>query len=145
MNRTSEPPLIGADSPDVVSVDAETEVQDWQEASGVARIWVWVVPIVVVHLALIYPLARSAFDFELPGYLHADKVAAWLWVNGAAIGLGVWLWKKGRVPVAAGKWIRGRRARWFILIWLGTSLAWFLLPAMLSDAWEMLSTRLPSW
>jgi hypothetical protein len=98
----------------------------------------WAVPVAMVHLALIYAVASSAFNFRLPGYLHADKVLAWLWVNGAAIGVGAWFWKKGRVPVAAGKWLHGRRARWLILTWLGTSLAWFLLPAVLHDIWRVL-------
>ena len=145
MSTNREPSSIDAPGPDVVSVDEDMEAEDFREASGVARIWLWVVPVVVVHLALIYPLARSAFDFNIPAYLHVDGIAAWLWVNGGAIGLGIWFWKKGRIPIAAGKWLRGRRARSLILFWLGGSLAWFLLPAILNDMWDAFSAWLTVW
>ena len=138
MSSSDEPSLIDATDQEVVGVDRDMEEEDREAASGMARAGMWAVPVAMVHLALIYAVASSAFNFRLPGYLHADHVLAWLWVNGAAIGLAAWFWKKGRVPVAAGKWLHGRRARWLILTWLGASLAWFLLPAVLHDIWRML-------
>lgn len=145
MSSNSEPPAIDVPKPGIVSIDPEREAEDWEEASGVARIWVWIVPVAMAHLALIYALVSRTFDFKLPAYLHSDLIFAWLWVNGAAVGLGAWFWKKGRIPVAAGKWLHGRRVRWLILIWLGSSLAWFLLPAVLGDGWDMLSALLNDW
>ncbi len=144
-NGKSEPLLKDLEGPDVFTVDAETEARDLRDVSETARIWVWIVPIAVVQLALIYALADSVFDFEIPAYVHVSGIASWLWVNGAAVGLAVWFWKKGRVPIVAGKWLRGRRVRWLILAWLGASLAWFVLPAVLSDAWDMVMTQLSNW
>lgn len=138
----SDPLLDHPEGQDVVTVDAETELRDLRDASGTARIWMWIAPIAVVHLALIYLLARSIFDFEVPAYANFSGVVAWLWVNGAAIGLAAWFWRKDRVPLVAGKWLRGRRSRWLIMAWLGASLAWFVFPTVLSDAWHMLLPRL---
>jgi hypothetical protein len=131
--------------PDIVEVDAITEVEDRQEAVEYARIWVWIVPVAVVHLTLLYSVLRSVVDFRLPAYLQTSQVVAWLWVNGAAVGLGIWFWKKGRFPIAPGKWLRGRRARWLVLVWLVASLAWFLLPAIVGDVWDMLSASARDW
>jgi hypothetical protein len=99
----------------------------------------------VVHIALIYQLARVVFDVQFPAYLHVEQIMGWLWLNGGAIGLGIWFCKKGRVPTAAGRWLHGRRARLLIPIWLGVSLVWFLLPAVLNDGWDALSSWRNDW
>ncbi|HEV2569820.1 hypothetical protein [Sphingomonas sp.] len=96
---------------DIVEVDAVTEAEDRQEAVEYTQNWVWIMPAAVVHAALLYAVLRSVFDFRLHAYLHTSQVIAWLWVNGAAIGLGIWFWKKGRFPIAPGQWLQGRQAR----------------------------------
>ncbi len=145
IDRHSGQADFDSDDDDVVTIDPRIEAEEWQEASGVARLGAYAVPVAVAHLALIYVLARAVFGFELPPFLHSDRMIAWLWVNGAALGLGAWLWSKGRAPIAPGKWLRGIRARWAILIWLASSLAFFLLPAVLGDAWNALSDWLGGW
>jgi len=145
MSSNGEPSLMDDPSRDIVTIDQIAEAEDWDEASGAARIWAWVVPIALVHLAPIYALARWAFDFKLPSGLHGDRILVWLWANGAAIGLGVWFWKKGRIPIAPSKWLLGWRARRLTLMWLGASIAWFVLPAVVKDAWDLLSASLSDW
>jgi hypothetical protein len=93
----------------------------------------------VVHLFLLYVVLRAATGFTLPRFLHADALTASLWVNGAAVALAVWLWRKGRVPVATGKWLTGRRAKVMILSWIALSLLWFLLPGLVRDLLSHLS------
>jgi hypothetical protein len=127
---------------DIIVISASVEDDEWQEASAVARLGAYAVPVAVVHAALLYAFARAVFDFRLPAFLQTDFIVAWLWVNGAAIGLGIWLWRKGRLPIAQGKWLTGKRARWAILTWFGSSLAWFILPAILRDVWTLISSSL---
>lgn len=124
---------------EIETIDEETEGLERDEASAMARLGVYAVPVAIAHLALIYFVMRAAFGFEVPRFLRADMVVAWLWVNGAALALGAWMWRKGRVPVAPGRWLKGRRARLSILLWLGLSLAWFLLPALLGEAGQWLT------
>jgi hypothetical protein len=130
---------------DVLSVDPQVEAEEQREAAVFSRIGVYIAPVVVAHLALLYFFANAVFGFRLPAFLHSDAIVAWLWVNGGAVALGVWLWKKGRVPIGAGKWVRGRRARWAVLLWLGASLACFLLPPLLADAWRALFGEGGEW
>jgi hypothetical protein len=145
MSSDGDVPRSDQGGPDIVEIDAITEAEDRQEAVEYARIWVWIVPVAVMHLALLYSIVRSVFDFRLPAYLHTNQVVAWLWVNGAAISLAIWLWKKGRFPIAPGKWLRGRQARWLILLWLGASLAWFVLPVLIKGAWAFLPPSVNGW
>jgi hypothetical protein len=140
--QTNEP--AGTDEADIVALDPALEVVEREEATIFARLGIYAVPVVVFHLALLYPLARAAFG-ELPRLPHADLVIGWLWVNGGALALGAWLWRRGRIPLGAGKWLSGRRARWSIAAWLGASLAWFLLPALLQDAAKAVSGLFPTW
>jgi hypothetical protein len=130
---------------EVLSLDPDAEREEQDEAHAFARLGGAAVPVAVVHLLLIFLVLQSAFGFELPRVLHADRVIAWLWVNGAGLALGAWLWRKGRVPVGKGQWLRGRRARAGVLLWLGLSLAWFLLPALLGDAWRAVSASAGGW
>lgn len=127
------------------SVDPETERAEDGEARAFARLGGAAVPVAVAHLVLIFVLLKAAFGFELPAFLPAERVVAWLWVNGAAVGLGVWMWRKGRVPLGGGRWLGGRRARMAVLAWLALSLAWVLLPALLGAAWRVISQRAGGW
>jgi hypothetical protein len=131
-----EEPEGGGES---LSLDADAHAAEESEARSFARLGGWAMPVVVAHGALLFLLLQSAWGFQLPAFLHADRVVAWLWVNGAAIGLGLWLWRRGRVPVGGRRWLRGRRARMGVLLWLAASLAWFLLPAIAGDVWRALS------
>ena len=133
-----------ADDAGIIAIDPVLEADDREEATIFARLGVYAVPVVIFHLALLYPLARAAFG-ELPRLPHTDRVIAWFWVNGAALALGAWLWRKGRIPLGAGKWLSGWRARWSIFAWLAASFAWFLLPALLQDAWRAVLGLFPSW
>ena len=130
---------------DIVSLEPHVEAEEEEEATAFARIGVYITPVVVAHLALLYFFAEAVFGFRLPAYLPTGAIVGWLWVNGGAVALCVWLWKKGRVPVGAGKWVRGRRARRAILLWLGASLAWFLLPPLLESAWLALFGDSGDW
>jgi hypothetical protein len=130
---------------DIVAVDADTDADAHREARAFARTAVWAVPIALAHLAVIYLILSAVIGFRLPAFLRSDAVLAWLWVNGAAVGLGVWSWKKGRVPVAAGKWMTGRRAKLAILAWLGLSLAWCLLPNLLGSLWRTVTGFSADW
>jgi hypothetical protein len=130
---------------DIVAVDADTDADAHREAHAFARTAMWAVPVAIAHLAVIYLILSAVTGFRLPAFLRSDALFAWLWVNGAALGLGVWSWKKGRVPVAAGKWMTGRRAKIAILAWLGVSLLWFLLPGLLGDLWRALTSPLGDW
>lgn len=98
-----------------------------------------------MHVYLIYALASAIFDFRISRYWHMDRALGWLWINGLTIGLGIWFWRKGRFPVAANKWLKGREARQVILMWLGGSLAWFMLPEVVDDAWDLISAQLSGW
>jgi hypothetical protein len=119
--------------------------EEREEATGVSRLGVFAVPVALAHVAALWLLARSVFGFSLPAFLHGERVVAWLWVNGGLLGLAVWFWRKGRVPVADGKWLAGTRARGLVLLWLAASLAWFLLPAFLGDLWNALSGLGGGW
>jgi hypothetical protein len=105
----------------------------------------WIAPVVLAHLALVLALVKAATGFHLPDFLHSERVAVWLWVNGGALAIGVWFWRKGRIPVAPRLWLKGRRAREVILLWLGGSLVWFLLPSVLADIWETLVRLGDDW
>jgi len=133
------------DKADVVPVDPRSEALDVEEAHAFARAAVWAVPVAIAHLAVIYLILGAVTGFRLPAFLRSDDLFAWLWINGAAIGMAVWSWKKGRVPIAAGKWMTGRRAKLAILAWLGLSSLWFLLPGLLGDFWRALTTPLGDW
>jgi hypothetical protein len=136
-----DPPL----GPDEMVLSDEVHQTEVEEARETARIGVWIAPVVLAHVALILALVQAATGFRLPDFLHSDRVAVWLWVNGAAIAIGVWFWRKGRVPVSPRLWLKGRRAREYILLWLGGSLAWFLLPSVLADMWEALLSLGGDW
>ena len=140
--QTNDP--IGADEAQIVALDPRLEAEEREEATAFARLGVYAVPVVIFHLALLYPLARAAFG-ELPRLPHANLVIGWFWVNGAALAMGAWLWRKGRIPLGAGKWLSGRRARWSMLAWLGASLGLFLLPALVQDAWRAILDLFRSW
>ena len=128
-------------SDDLVTVDANVEADDLEEARAFAKLGIWAVPIAIVHLFLLYALFRAITGVKLPNFLHADAVVAWLWVNGAAVALGIWLWRAGRVPARPGTWVRGPRAKRLILAWLALSLAWFVLPGLLRGAAQFLSSH----
>jgi hypothetical protein len=130
---------------DIVPVDPHAEALDVEEAHAFAGAAIWAVPVGLAHLAVIYLILSAVTGFKLPAFLRSDAVFAWLWINGAALGLGIWSWKNGRVPVAAGKWMTGRRAKLAILAWLGLSLLWFLLPGLLGDLWRGLTSPLGGW
>lgn len=142
-------PLPTPDEPeqreDIVSVDADADAEAHEEAQAFGRAAMWVVPVALAHLAVIYQILSAVTGFKLAPFLRSSDVFAWLWINGAAVGLGVWAWKKGRVPVAAGKWMTGRRAKLAILAWLGLSLLWFVLPGLVGDLWRAISGPPGNW
>jgi hypothetical protein len=144
MNRGSSDESNIEDHPyssdDLVAVDANVEADDLEDARAFAKLGVWAVPVAIVHLFLLYALLRAITGFRLPTFLHADAVVAWLWVNGAAVALGIWLWRTGRVPARPGTWVRGPRAKQLIVAWLGLSLAWFMLPVFLREVAQLLSS-----
>ncbi|MEA3003620.1 MAG: hypothetical protein QOH81_2408 [Sphingomonadales bacterium] len=141
-----EPPHEETDGiDDIETLAADADADERRDASQISRLGTYAIPVAIVHLALISVLLRLTFGFSLPPFPHLDLVIIWLLVNGGAVALGMWMWAKGRIPLAAGKWLRGRRARWSVAAWLGLSLAWFLLPALLQDAWAALPAFLPAW
>ncbi|WEK42917.1 MAG: hypothetical protein P0Y64_16465 [Candidatus Sphingomonas colombiensis] len=142
MSSNDELLSVDIDGPDPDSLNENIESTDRQEALAVARIWAFVVLVGIAFLSFFYALVSSLFDFRLSSYWHVGRVVAWLWVNCGAIGLGIWSWKNGRFPIADRKWLRGRR---LILTWFATSLAWFMLPVVLKDAWDIMSAWLTKW
>lgn len=131
--------------PQIVTIIASLEGEEWEEASGWARIGSCAVPVVLAHLALVYVLATAIFEVRLPAFLHTGDVVGWLWMNGAIFGLAFWFWKKGRFPVAAGVWLQGRQARWAIFMWLGGSFALFMMPTIVRDIWNLMWRWLSGW
>ncbi len=110
-----------------------------------ARIGVYVAPVIVVHVALVWWLIRAATGLRLPAWLHADQIMAWLYINGGIVAIAAWTWRRRRAPLRRRLWLRGPRARLLILFWLGGSLAWFLLPAVLGDMWAAFRAWLGGW
>lgn len=133
------------DAEELIALDAHADAEAVEELKSAAGIGVYIAPVVVAHLALVYLLIQAMTGWRLPRWLHSDLVVAWLWVNGAAITVGVLLWRKSRMPFEPGVWIQGRRARQLILAWLGLSLLWFLAPALARDAWNGLRGMLTAW
>ena len=126
---------------DEISVDPAIEADDLEDAKAFARLGVWIAPVVIVHLFLIYTLVRAVTGFTLPSFIRADLLTAWLWINGATVALAIWLWRKGRVPGIKGRWISGQRAKRLILAWIALSIAWFLLPAVVRGIAQLLSAE----
>ncbi|HEX8194424.1 MAG TPA: hypothetical protein VF552_16160 [Allosphingosinicella sp.] len=139
----ADPPQT--DEETLVAVDPAAEAQDIEEAAAFSRAAVWAVPVAIAHIALIYFIFSAVTGFRLPAFFRSDALVAWLWINGAAVGLGIWAWKKGRVQVSAGTWMTGRRAKLAILAWLGLSLLWFLLPGLLGALWRAVSGSAGGW
>jgi hypothetical protein len=130
---------------EVVSVDPHDEAADLEEATALSGAAMWAVPVAIAHLFVIYMILSAVTGFRLPAFLRSDDVVAWLWINGAAVGLGVWAWRKGRVQISAGRWMTGRHAKLAILAWIGLSLLWFLLPSLLGGLWRALFGPSPGW
>ena len=128
-----------------VEPDAVAELFERQEAETIAKLGIYVVPVVIIHVALLLWVVRAATGFSLETSPHAGRIIAWLWVNGAALTLGVWMWRKDRFPIGAREWLQGKRARWAIVTWLGCSLAWFMMPAMVEEAWHYLLDLPGDW
>jgi hypothetical protein len=138
-------PFLEPDNSSLVDICPDLERQELEEASYFSRLGAYAFPVILAHLALLYVLAKAIFRIRLPDFLHSNLIVTWLLINGALVALGIWLWRKGRIPVAKGRWLTGRHARWSIVIWLGSSLALFLLPAVTGDIWETLLARFAPW
>jgi hypothetical protein len=136
---TEEDGFEPAEGFDRVGADKESEAIE--EAKLFARIGYYAVPVALIHLGLIYTVLKGAFDLDLPEFTTSNPLLTWLWLNGAAVALAIWLWKGGRFPIRRGLWLRGRTAKLLIILWLSGSIAWFTLPALLREAAEFLTTR----
>ncbi len=145
----SRPPIPGEQG--AASTGAETapddvsEAAEREDAAAFVRLGRGAVPVVVIHLAVIFLFLDAAVGLRLPAFLRSDLVLAWLWVNGAAVALAVWMWRKGRIPLAKGRWLGGRAGKRLLLGWIGLSLAWFLLPSLLRSAWADLTRPGGGW
>ena len=129
----------------MIKPDSNIEALDREETEIIAKLGRYIVPVVVIHVALLLWMVRAATGFSFEISPHAGQIILWLWVNGAAVTLGVWMWRRGRFPVGTSHWLRGKRARWAIVTWLGCSLAWFMMPAMVDEAWHYLSGLAGDW
>lgn len=121
-------------------VDADEESAAIEEAKLFAKVGYYAVPVALVHLGLLYTVIRGALDLDIPEFTTSNPLLVWLWLNGAAVALAIWFWKRGYFPIRQGLWLRGRTAKLLILLWLAVSIAWFTLPAVLRKLGELLLT-----
>lgn len=135
----AEPSLVDIDQPDGPHRrDRESESADLEDARLFARIGYYAVPVAMIHVGILYTVLSGVFHLELPRLTTNNPFFVWLWVNGAAVAVGIWFWRSGRIPLRRGLWIRGRTARLFILSWLGLSVIWFVAPTMLRRLLKLL-------
>ncbi|GAA4021077.1 hypothetical protein GCM10022280_22030 [Sphingomonas swuensis] len=122
-------------------VGSDEESTAIEEARLFAKVGYYAVPVALIHFGLLYTVLRGALDLDIPDFTTSNPLLIWLWLNGAAVALAIWFWKRGHFPIRQGLWLRGRTAKLLIVLWLALSIAWFTLPAVLRRLGEVLLTR----
>jgi hypothetical protein len=122
--------------PDEIGPDGLAGVER-EELLEVVRIGYYALPVALIHLVLIYGLVSAFTGWRLPSSPLNGLFAGWIWVNGATVAAGAWLWRKGSLKTVSGRKLRGRRARFAIIAYFVVSIGTFVAPTLARLADEL--------
>ena len=131
-----------------VPVDAQEVLGDEEQREQLldaARLAKLLVPLSLAYLTFIHAILAPVLDYRLPGFVPVDRIAGWLWLNGGLLGVAVWSVRTGRLPLAGGKWVTGKRMIWILAGLIANSIAWFMLPDAVHTAKAALLAARSDW
>ena len=125
-----------ADLIETVEDQEQTNQFDFEDFKLHVQFGLFVVPIIMVFLALALWVATAAMRLELPRIPLGGLIFGWCWLNGPLLAAARWAWRKERWPLSPTRWIEGKKARHIALSIPAMSLLTFLSFGIIEELWK---------
>lgn len=103
------------------------------------------VPAVALMAIIVIFFLTAVLRVGFPKLPFGTESFAWLWVNGALIGVAIWGYRHQRLPLPRNRWIDGPKAQRLSIALALASFGSFVLPFVLGSAfrtiWNLIAQR----
>ncbi len=129
----SDPP--DSSDPDEINARNETDFENFRMFVGMS---VLAVPAVALMAVIIIFFVTAIARIRFPSLPFGAEGFAWLWVNGALIGVAIWGYRHKRLPLPRNRWIDGPKAQRLSIALALAAFGSFILPYVLGSAFRMI-------
>jgi len=119
------------DDDDFVRLSAEEQVDEKQEADFAIQIGMFAVPIIIIHLLIVYMFISATTGWHLSSVV-TEMLLPFFFISGGLIGFAIFYWRKG-YPIAAKIRLTGWKGRYMIAAAILIPFASFIAPQMTAE------------